>query len=310
MSFDMKRYCILLLVGLLSCESHLEIVLPEAEDALILNAQLKTSSAFQQAYLDHSSSVRGITDASGARFRMWNLDRKATELEATADVGGIVVFSLPALQPGERLRLEAEYAGEKVWSEVTVPQPVQILQVDSSRVQVAGFAGMVREFLQFRVRFKDPEGRQYYRFEMRDIRDPLQPEMIPLDASSDPVLSGVSGSVMDSFFTARNAYLVFSDEAFDGQERTFLLNLPIGETNWDGYDVRIYLQSIGFEEYHYLQSLNNMETFGYEEVIMIEPTTLPSNVHGGLGFVGMLTESGSKEHFVLPVTGRANEPEP
>ena len=289
--------------ALLSCESHLDVVLPEAEDALILNAQLKTSFAYQVAYLDYSSSVRGISHASGATFRIRNQDRYATQREAVADQQGIVVFSLPPLQSGERLRLEADYAGKTVWSEVTVPQPVPILQVDTSRVQVVGFAGMVREYLQFRVRFRDPEGTQYYRFEMRDTRDPSRPEIIPLDASSDPLLSGVSGSGLDSYFTVRNAYLVFSDEAFDGKDRTFLLNLPIGETNWQGYDVRIYLQSIGFEEYHYLRSLNNMESFGYEEVLMIEPTTLPVNVHGGLGFVGMLTESGSKEHFVLPVTG-------
>ena len=49
------------------------------------------------------------------------------------------------------------------------------------------------------------------------------------------------------------------------------------------------LRSLDFAQYHYLKALNNLETFGTEMSFLVEPTTLPSNVEGGLGFVGIET---------------------
>ena len=36
-----------------------------------------------------------------------------------------------------------------------------------------------------------------------------------------------------------------------------------------------------------LTALNNLENFGYEAQIIVEPTTIPSNVNGGLGMVAV-----------------------
>ena len=49
------------------------------------------------------------------------------------------------------------------------------------------------------------------------------------------------------------------------------------------------LRSLDFAQYHYLKALNNLETFGTEMNFLVEPTTLPCNVEGGLGFVGIET---------------------
>ena len=49
------------------------------------------------------------------------------------------------------------------------------------------------------------------------------------------------------------------------------------------------LRTLDFTQYHYLKALNNLETFGTEVNFLVEPTTLPSNVEGGLGFVGIET---------------------
>jgi hypothetical protein len=48
-----------------------------------------------------------------------------------------------------------------------------------------------------------------------------------------------------------------------------------------------WLESISREEYNYLNALNNLENFGYTSQVIVEPTTLPTNVNGGLGFVAV-----------------------
>jgi hypothetical protein len=51
----------------------------------------------------------------------------------------------------------------------------------------------------------------------------------------------------------------------------------------------VQLRSLDFSQYRYLKALENLDTFGTEMSFLVEPTTLPSNVEGGLGFVGLET---------------------
>lgn len=47
----------------------------------------------------------------------------------------------------------------------------------------------------------------------------------------------------------------------------------------------LHLRSISRDFYNYLRALNNMETYGYDVIPIIEPTVLPNNVTGGFGLV-------------------------
>ena len=51
----------------------------------------------------------------------------------------------------------------------------------------------------------------------------------------------------------------------------------------------VQLRTLDLTQYHYLKALENLDTFGTEMNFLVEPTTLPSNVEGGLGFVGIET---------------------
>jgi len=146
---------------------------------------------------------------------------------------------------------------------------------------------------------------------------------IALETGFDPVISEgagkTGGSDLGAMLLADNAYACFSDDPFDGRECTvrplfydgnvylndwsYGLYVPASmgvEPDWDllqSLSRRIrrtaYMQvrSIGFSQYHYLKALQNLETFGTEMSFIVEPTTLPSNVEGGLGFVGVETVS-------------------
>ena len=143
-----------------------------------------------------------------------------------------------------------------------------------------------------------------------------------LETGFDPVISEGSGkttgSDLGALLSAENYYNCFSDDPIADQECTlrvmvyqwgfYLTEQRYGlyvpewmNNNPDAWSilmsmpVRIHrtcsfrLRSLDFSQYHYLKALNNLEAFGTEVNFLVEPTTLPSNVEGGLGFVGIET---------------------
>ena len=143
-----------------------------------------------------------------------------------------------------------------------------------------------------------------------------------IETGFDPVISEGSGKTSGSDFAAllsvENTYNCFSDSPIAGEECTlrvmtypwnvylydFRYGLLVPEVLEDGPDpwsilvklpVRVRrecyfrLRSLDFAQYHSLKALNNLETFGTEMNFLVEPTTLPCNVEGGLGFVGIET---------------------
>lgn len=137
----------------------------------------------------------------------------------------------------------------------------------------------------------------------------------------DPIISEgngkTSGMDLGALLSAENSYNCFSDNPFQDKECTIRpLFYPYiiytyydrymvpddfnYETGWDilkgmpfwiHRKVRLQVRSIDFAQYHYLKALQNLDTFGTEVTFLVEPTTLPSNVEGGLGFVGLETVS-------------------
>ena len=143
-----------------------------------------------------------------------------------------------------------------------------------------------------------------------------------IETGFDPVISEgsgkTSGSDLAALLSVENTYHCFSDSPIAGEECTlrvmtypwsvylsdYRYGLLIPEALDDDPDpwsilsklpVRVRrecffrLRSLDFTQYHYLKALNNLETFGTEMSFLVEPTTLPCNVEGGLGFVGIET---------------------
>ena len=138
----------------------------------------------------------------------------------------------------------------------------------------------------------------------------------------DPVISeggGKTGGLdLAALLSADNTYNCFSDNGFRDQECTvrplFYPYSVYGHYQWyifpdlDDYTnyqeiyetishmpyrlhqrARVQVRTIDFGQYHYLKALQNLDTYGTEMTFLVEPTTLPSNVEGGLGFVGLDT---------------------
>lgn len=142
-----------------------------------------------------------------------------------------------------------------------------------------------------------------------------------METGFDPVISEGAGKTggadLGAILSDGNSYSCFSDSPFAGGECTirplldiysyrldhyyYGLNVPESmkeEIDWDllGSLPRkmhristVQLRSLDFPQYRYLKALENLDTFGTEMSFLVEPTTLPSNVEGGLGFVGLET---------------------
>jgi len=141
-----------------------------------------------------------------------------------------------------------------------------------------------------------------------------------LETGFDPVISEGAGKTaggdLTSLFAVQNSYHCFSDDPIAGQECTLRVLVEpyyyylseyyyevvstreMSEEEWHllySYprhvrrECRFRLRSMDFSQYRYLKALSNLETFGGEISFLVEPTTLPSNVEGGLGFVGVET---------------------
>ena len=143
-----------------------------------------------------------------------------------------------------------------------------------------------------------------------------------METDFDPVISEGSGKTaggeIAALISVSNYYHCFSDDPIVDQECTLRILLNpyafylseyryggyYGFTPWSGdadfetlmsLSCRVQrtclfrMRSLDFTQYRYLKALNNLETFGTEVSFLVEPTIIPSNVEGGLGFVGIET---------------------
>lgn len=140
----------------------------------------------------------------------------------------------------------------------------------------------------------------------------------------DPIVSEGGGKTggMDiaALLSLEDSYNCFSDNAFRDKECTIrplfhpysvygyyeMYTFPVLDdyTQYESvYEIiskmpyyshrkaRLQVRTIDFTQYHYLKALQNLDTYGTDMTFLVEPTTLPSNVEGGLGFVGLETVS-------------------
>ena len=95
-----------------------------------------------------------------------------------------------------------------------------------------------------------------------------------------------------------NKYNVFTDDRFSDATCTLKVytqlyhnyNLWLYNVTRRSKSITVRLLSISEAEFRYLKALNTLESGNYEEALM-EPVMIPSNVKGGLGFVGISSET-------------------
>ncbi|MBR3717657.1 MAG: DUF4249 family protein [Bacteroidaceae bacterium] len=185
----------------------------------------------------------------------------------------------------------------------------------------------LENFLQLRITVKDRPGEANYYFPSLSTRytktmhyqNSLQEEKWKsLDAEQTIPLYGDYNDFIlnegivqvdngDEIFgtIVPNTYMAFSDALFSNSEGTIsVLTYPHWLSPWyysdlypDEYSSHmtrystnrrlcVRIHSMDERYYRYLKALNTLDSDNYEPAI-VDPITLPSNVHGGVGFVGI-----------------------
>lgn len=241
------------------------------------------------------------------------------------------------LHPGDHIRLEAiaENGTYHVSAETTVPRPVESLQVDTALVYLREYWGDAL-YRRYKITLKDlPGEKSYYRLGINhELRQQITYWFYNYDAEGnlvkeqrDTLITSVPATNIinrediiltdghphnyndeenELFPIMKNKYNLFTDSQFTDASATLKVYTPIYNStppqfiNYIDYHnsqtITVSIYSLTEEQYRYQKALNTLDDENYEEVLM-EPVSIPTNVTGGLGFVG----ADSRAQFVLHI---------
>lgn len=346
----------------MACENEIPYNPGQQNPQLIMNALLNAGQTENLVYL-HLSEGNSIGRINEATLSLYVNDKQVESPQAISpeeyygnmqnqlDKGQyeallksmrFKIFRLTArLQPGDNIRLEATAEGGKyhVSSQVTVPRPLQSLQVDTCTALIRQW-GSMRAHRQYHITLEDlPNEKNYYRLEIVNNKDfrcviytPNEDENGDYikDENGDYIYTITKDTVVNYRYTElinredviltdghvtssdddenamfptniENKYSIFTDNRFTNSSATLKVYTPLYDDNYDILQslnyTRCYLKqnitvrvlSLPETYYRYLKALNCMDDEDYDEALM-EPISLPSNVEGGLGFVGISSE--------------------
>lgn len=344
------------LIGLLTaCEHEIPFTPKTTEPQLIMNALLDAGKPENEVFLhlNEGQSIGRLHEATLTLFvngQIAETPRALTAEEICGSPDDYPEGSIPiyesiryklfrlttAFRPGDHIRLEATAEGGKYHAsaEVTMPQPVEGLHVDTCLAYLREYKRYT-PYRQYKITLQDRPGeKNYYRLDIQNhyhikakytiaILDeegkPITDEYgIPFYEERDTTFKYTDyelinredviltdGHVTHSddddenalFPTIKNKYNIFPDNQFTNSHATLKVYTALNQEYLPGYsDVRsklhfitVRLLSLTEDEYRYLKALNCLEDSDYDEALM-EPICLPSNVTGGLGFVGACSE--------------------
>ena len=302
-----------------SCYHEEFVTIVDEEPVLVLNAQMTTME--EDHYVSLHKGYKGKTEpVPDALVNVYVNGVLQAAIPRSVDGQGRYLFAA-TFSAGDEVRVTAEKDGMTVSATTVVPPDPPAFTLDTVRVRYVAW-GDATDYVQLKVGFRDLPGDSWYRMSVRveesyryfDNGEPM-PDMdsernyseATLQTGSDPILGEgampAGENDLTAFLSPSNAFCSFSDVAFADRE---CLLRPMMDTWYfedligfwgEGDEDRMTateqitrrltfcLYSIGFAQYHYLKALDNLETFGYDANFLVEPTTLPSNVEGGLGFV-------------------------
>lgn len=343
-----------------SCENEIPYSLADRKPMLIMNALLDAEKTENLVYLhlsegDHIGSIKEATLSLYINDVPAESPRPITPREYYAHIKGqlnedayeallknmgFMLFRLTtALRPGDNIRLEAtaEDGQYQVSSNVTVPKPLQSLQVDTCTALIRLW-GSMRHYRQYRITLQDlPNEKNYYRLEIVNNKDYHCTTLTArTDENGDYIMDEDYNFIYDSkdtvvnyqfnelinredviltdghitssdddenamFPVIENKYNIFTDSRFSNSSATLKVYTPLYDDTYDNpgdltytrctmkHTIIVRLLSLPEIYHRYLKALNCMDDDDYDEAIM-EPISLPGNVEGGLGFVGVTSE--------------------
>jgi hypothetical protein len=326
----MKKYIYLVIITLfaVSCENEIPFDIRNNPPKLVINALFDAGKEKNEIILalTGKEKVTYINEAVIDIYINGELKEHLTEQVPVSDPveyeGDSPISKTYRTKvrfiPGDVVKIEARTNDGKyrAWSEVTVPHPVNIENVDAAIVTKNTAWYSSGEYLRVKTTFTD-NGKQanYYRIAMLldleiETEDPLTSEVTVTNMTSagtlivneDVVLTDGRPSMEDDdnglLTPVRNNYGVFDNSRINGTYTMitgmWILPYSYGYYQPDGYIKRIKVKakvrllSISKMQYFYLKALNTYDSEDYDDYFNL-PVKFPSNIEGGTGIFGIST---------------------
>lgn len=323
----MKKYIYLITITLLavSCENEIPFNIKDNPPKLVINALFDAGKEKNEIRLALTGreKVTYINEASVDIYINGELKEHLAEPETESTPYGTKVVHKTRVRftPDDIVRIEARTNDGKyqAWSEVTVPHPLDIENVDAAIVTKNTAWYSSNEYLRVKTTFTD-NGKQanYYRIAMlfdleietkspNTLNDTIIYRSVTesLIVNEDVVLTDGRPSTDDDdnglLTPVRNNYGVFDNSRINGTY-TMITGMRIpyysfGNTGyyqqeWYQYikrikvNARIRLLSISKMQYFYLKALNTYDSEDYDDYFNL-PVKFPSNIEGGTGIFGI-----------------------
>lgn len=322
------------LLTLSACENEIEIIEADNEEMVILNGLLDASSKTHHVHLSVGSGKR-VSSLYNAQVKCYVNGKYVSD--GKPDQYGLSL-SAPYLfeaeiKEGDVVRIETD---KGVSAETVVPKAPVVTKVDTLVIA----PGNVSEDgeIKFRITFDDIPGEEsFYMADIEsdftisfpgdnDFKEEYHDEHF-LESDKDPLLDdGASSGDEDSLLNeliellfGGNEYNVFSDNSFADKSYTIKAKVPYG------YLRRDYLTYHPFDwpcEYAFNESVAKFKVFGMDKTtfryiksmssawtlgsyVITSPVILPTNVEGGIGYVGAMNPGIGEVKFArkrIPIT--------
>lgn len=316
----MKTYILLFLsiiITLSSCENELDYVINKNESKLVVNALIDSNSSENKIFVSNSGGY-GATAEPNAIIKVYinnvlqqTIDKCEPEKENEAKQYSIASLYLIncKFEVNDLVKIDVttKNGGKHAWAEVKVLPSTPIEKVDVSTKNYTNITLGYKKHIQMDISINDiPNQDNYYRliseqyivdFEMwnNHVHSVHHRKSYTMYIDTDFVL--MDGNPMassdnqdDALQSAYNHYGVFTDQYYKNKSCKLTVSVP-HTYNLDY--IMLKLVSISKEEYQYYKYLNIIDSDIFGEGFS-EPASYESNVKGGLGIVGISSESNRK----------------
>jgi hypothetical protein len=196
-------------------------------------------------------------------------------------------------QTGDNIRIEVNNNGyPQAYAEVIVPVKTPIISIDT----ISFPDEYNNQYIRCLINIKDPEPghKNYFRLtlEYETYNDSGERQIYGEDfiSDQDQALSDEFRNINDEIFSTghNNAYGIFTDDIFDGQEYT--LNIHFSPDNYSP-NPRYTFKVISLSPSAYLYMKSQIISYFAGENIITEPSAIHTNIQNGLGILTALSTS-------------------
>lgn len=324
----MKKYIYIIIITFftLSCENEIPFDIKDNPPKLVINALFDAKKEKNEIILALTGreKVTYLKEASISIYVNGELKDFLTAPEKESTPYGereIIYKTKIRFTPDDIVRIEAKTNDGKyqAWSEVTVPNPISIKNIEATIVTKNSAWSSSDEYLRVKTTFTDDSKQaNYYRIAMLfdlqiEAKNPatLNDTVIyntvteNIIINEDVVLTDGRPSTDDDdnglLVPVQNSYGVFDNSRINGTYTMITsMRIPyysfayIGyyEPDWYKYikrikvKARVRLMSISKMQYFYLKALNTYDSVDYDDYFNL-PIKFPSNIEGGTGIFGV-----------------------